>query len=202
MNTGIQDAFNLGWKLAAVIAGADAGLIDSYEEERLPVAAGILGLSNKLFAAMAQASGPAVQRGGESLQLGIGYRAAKWVQELRAEPGVVHAGDRAPDAPGLVGSVGERRLFDLMRGTHFTVLAFGSKWGEVLRQANETYGAMLKIVLLDGVQWRDSASHAAQGFGVTRDTLFVSRPDWYVGFATEEADAQTLLDYLGRFGTH
>ncbi|MFJ8827878.1 FAD-dependent monooxygenase [Streptomyces sp. NPDC102467] len=38
LNTGIQDAVNLGWKLAAVVAGrGDAGLLDSYEAERLPV---------------------------------------------------------------------------------------------------------------------------------------------------------------------
>jgi 2-polyprenyl-6-methoxyphenol hydroxylase-like FAD-dependent oxidoreductase len=199
MNTGIQDAFNLGWKLAAVFNGADAALIDSYEEERLPVAAGILGLSNKLFAAMAKASGPGQQRGSESLQLGIGYRTAKRVQELRSEPGAVHAGDRAPDAPGLVGEAGDTRLFDLMRGTHFTVLAFGEKWHEALRQAKDRFGDMIKVVQLDGRAWRDTACHAAQGYGVTRDTLFVIRPDWYVGFATEDAEPHALLGYLGSF---
>lgn len=39
MNTGIQDAWNLGWKLAAVYRGrAATSLLDTYEEERLPVA--------------------------------------------------------------------------------------------------------------------------------------------------------------------
>jgi 2-polyprenyl-6-methoxyphenol hydroxylase-like FAD-dependent oxidoreductase len=43
MNTGIQDAFNLGWKLALAVRGQDApGLLDSYERERRPVAAGVL----------------------------------------------------------------------------------------------------------------------------------------------------------------
>jgi 2-polyprenyl-6-methoxyphenol hydroxylase-like FAD-dependent oxidoreductase len=42
MNTGIQDAYNLGWKLAAVLGGADAALFDSYNEERLPVARAVL----------------------------------------------------------------------------------------------------------------------------------------------------------------
>ena len=40
MNTGIQDAFNLGWKLAqAATDGPDPGLLDSYDAERRPVAA-------------------------------------------------------------------------------------------------------------------------------------------------------------------
>src|ERR1700743_852604 len=39
MNTGIQDAYNLGWKLAAVLRGAPPGLLDSYQAERRPGAA-------------------------------------------------------------------------------------------------------------------------------------------------------------------
>ena len=43
LNLGVQDAFNLGWKLAAEVAGwAPGGLLDSYESERRPVAAGVL----------------------------------------------------------------------------------------------------------------------------------------------------------------
>lgn len=43
LNLGVQDAFNLGWKLAAEIDGwAPAGLLDSYQEERRPVAAAVL----------------------------------------------------------------------------------------------------------------------------------------------------------------
>jgi 2-polyprenyl-6-methoxyphenol hydroxylase-like FAD-dependent oxidoreductase len=37
MNTGIQDAYNLGWKIANVLRGAPAGLLDTYEQERLPL---------------------------------------------------------------------------------------------------------------------------------------------------------------------
>jgi 2-polyprenyl-6-methoxyphenol hydroxylase-like FAD-dependent oxidoreductase len=46
MNTGIQDAHNLAWKLAAVTLGASPALLDSYEAERRPVAAGVLALCN------------------------------------------------------------------------------------------------------------------------------------------------------------
>jgi 2-polyprenyl-6-methoxyphenol hydroxylase-like FAD-dependent oxidoreductase len=47
MNTGIQDAMNLGWKLAATVRGwAPSGLLDSYEAERLPVGAQVLKLTD------------------------------------------------------------------------------------------------------------------------------------------------------------
>ena len=50
MNTGLQDAYNLGWKLALVVKGqADAPLLDSYEKERIPVAQGLLRTTDRLF---------------------------------------------------------------------------------------------------------------------------------------------------------
>jgi 2-polyprenyl-6-methoxyphenol hydroxylase-like FAD-dependent oxidoreductase len=48
MNTGMQDAYNLGWKISAVLSGAPASLLDTYEEERLPIAAWLLGATTKL----------------------------------------------------------------------------------------------------------------------------------------------------------
>ncbi|MEU3052640.1 FAD-dependent monooxygenase [Streptomyces griseus] len=80
MNTGIQDAFNLGWKLGLVLAGhADAALLDSYEEERLPVAARTLDLTSERLRATLEA----IRRPGGGLDaaitsdttgLGVGYR--------------------------------------------------------------------------------------------------------------------------------
>lgn len=80
MNTGIQDAFNLGWKLGQVLAGhADAELLDTYEEERLPVAAWTLDLASDRLRATLEA----IREPGGSLAsamtedttgLGIGYR--------------------------------------------------------------------------------------------------------------------------------
>lgn len=52
LNTSVQDAYNLGWKLAAVVQGAPDGLLDTYEQERRPVAASVLGLSTQLLGEM------------------------------------------------------------------------------------------------------------------------------------------------------
>ncbi len=49
MNTGMQDAFNLAWKLAAVIDGqAGETLLDSYQAERLPIADGVITFTDRL----------------------------------------------------------------------------------------------------------------------------------------------------------
>ena len=50
MNTGLQDAYNLAWKLALVVRGkADAALLDSYEAERIPVAQHLLETTDRGF---------------------------------------------------------------------------------------------------------------------------------------------------------
>src|SRR6187455_1492671 len=50
MNTGLQDSYNLGWKLALVVQGrAAASLLDSYEEERMPVARRLLETTDRAF---------------------------------------------------------------------------------------------------------------------------------------------------------
>ena len=50
MNTGLQDAYNLAWKLALVVSGrADAALLDSYEAERIPVAKRLLSTTDRAF---------------------------------------------------------------------------------------------------------------------------------------------------------
>ncbi|MCI3275400.1 rifampin monooxygenase [Streptomyces cylindrosporus] len=63
LNLGVQDAFNLGWKLAAEIAGwAPAGLLDTYETERHPVATDVLGSTRAQMELMSTAPGPQAVR--------------------------------------------------------------------------------------------------------------------------------------------
>nr|WP_243794168.1 FAD-dependent monooxygenase [Saccharopolyspora gloriosae] len=99
MNTGVQDAYNLGWKIAAVLRGADAALLDTYEAERRPVARDVLEVSGRLLDLMREDDPEAHVRGPELNQLGLHYRAGPLSAEERTTPGPVRAGDRAPDAP-------------------------------------------------------------------------------------------------------
>jgi hypothetical protein len=71
LNTSVQDAYNLGWKLAAVLAGAPDALLDTYEAERRPIAADMLGLATSLLDKAKQGD---MQRGREVLQLDLNYR--------------------------------------------------------------------------------------------------------------------------------
>ncbi len=76
MNTGIQDAYNLGWKLAQVLDVAPEALVDTYEEERLPIAAEILSLSSKLISERLKGGVPSEGRSTDTLQLRLNYPAS------------------------------------------------------------------------------------------------------------------------------
>ncbi|MEU3340143.1 rifampin monooxygenase [Streptomyces sp. NPDC002144] len=63
LNLGIQDAFNLGWKLAAEVAGwAPEGLLDTYETERHPVATDVLDNTRAQMELMSTEPGPQAVR--------------------------------------------------------------------------------------------------------------------------------------------
>ncbi|MFC3578418.1 FAD-dependent oxidoreductase [Streptomyces yaanensis] len=157
LNTSVQDAYNLGWKLAAVLRGeAPQSLLDTYEEERRPIAADMLGLSTDIHRGEAR-------RGVATRQLGLGYRDSSLARETRTNPGPVRPGDRAPD-----GTVDGVRLFDTFRGPHWTLLALGTEAPEVPGTVHvvrggphATYGTGLFLIRPDGyVGW---AGETAKG---------------------------------------
>ncbi len=113
LNTGVQDAYNLGWKLAHVARGGPDSLLDTYQAERLPIAAAVLGLSKRLLQTRS------IKRGDSTNQLALHYRSSSL--SSGAPLGNLHPGDRMPDARLEDGS----RLFDHLRGSHATELVTG-----------------------------------------------------------------------------
>ncbi|MER6675771.1 FAD-dependent oxidoreductase [Streptomyces sp. NPDC000983] len=161
LNTSVQDAYNLGWKLGAVLrGGADAALLDTYEEERRPVAAQMLGLSTGVHRGE-------IRRGDATRQLGLGYRDSSLTRETRTAPGALRAGDRAPD-----GRLGGVRLFDAFRGPHWTLVAVGTEAPELpgaVRLARGTeqasYGTGLFLVRPDGyVGWAGDSAEGLRAY--------------------------------------
>lgn len=100
LNTGVQDAYNLGWKLAAVLGGAPERLLDTYEEERLPVAADVLGISTALYGRAKRGEQGAHERGEETQQLLLGYRTARW-PSVSAAASAPPTRDSAADASSM-----------------------------------------------------------------------------------------------------
>jgi 2-polyprenyl-6-methoxyphenol hydroxylase-like FAD-dependent oxidoreductase len=110
LNTGVQDAYNLGWKLAHVARGGPDSLLDTYEAERLPIAAAVLGLAKRLHQTRS------IKRGDATNQLALHYRTSPLSSGVTL--GSLHPGDRMPDGRLDDGS----RLFDHLRGSHATEL--------------------------------------------------------------------------------
>jgi len=194
LNTSVQDAWNLGWKLAAVASGAPAALLDSYQDERLPVAARVLGISTALHDKGFAGEEDAHRRDDPELhQLNLGYRDSALSRELRAAPGPVRAGDRAPDAPGTAPDGTPVRLFELFTGVQPVLLGFGPR---AARLAAELAGPRLRAVaVLDPGQpvpagasgFADTDGHAARAYQAG-DALLLVRPDGYLGLATDTGD--------------
>ncbi|OSX61756.1 hypothetical protein POSPLADRAFT_1040170 [Postia placenta MAD-698-R-SB12] len=167
LNSSIQDAFNLAWKLALVEKGlSDPSLLSTYSEERIPVIIDMLKMTSELFrhvatankdeAGLSQAILALRTREDHVKQFGVNYRWSSIVlderspvdegEDLRAnaygsqKSDVLRAGDRAPDAPDLVD--GEGKTYTLLRvfgPTHHTVVIFSTS-EEVL----ESYLSLLR----------------------------------------------------------
>lgn len=103
LNTGVQDAFNLGWKLISALRTGEDAILDTYEAERLPIAANMLNLTSKLHI---KAS---TDRGELTNQLSVGYLDSSL--SLGEGSGELQPGDRMPGVR-LQGGI---NLLDAMR---------------------------------------------------------------------------------------
>ncbi|KAJ3923577.1 FAD binding domain-containing protein [Lentinula edodes] len=240
-NSGVQDSFNLGWKLALVLKGfSSPSLLDTYTEERLPVIAAMLDKSTFLLnrgLEKPRSDNSNWTRGAEFKQLGINYRGSSTLVDettdltkdlIRsdsyslASDGVVHAGDRAPEAPGLdvLHSDGNfttmTSLFDIFKPDHHTVLIFSSlryKGEEIASELSGYAKSLVETVLIlpalsqseqiaSGQQFgvdlvlRDGGGHAYKGYPALPGlcTVVVVRPDGIIGAIVGGVDG--LRQYL------
>jgi 2-polyprenyl-6-methoxyphenol hydroxylase-like FAD-dependent oxidoreductase len=191
LNTSVQDSYNLGWKLAAVLGGAPEGLLATYEEERRPVAAGMLGLATRLLTESREGR---MRRGRETRQLDLGYPGTSLALQTRERDGV-SAGDRAPDAP-VRGAAGQpTRLFSLFRGPHWTLLGCEADRAAVAPRP----GLRVHIVgpRSDVV---DDSRHFRDAYGLSPGDWVLVRPDGYVGIVAGADDVPALERYLAEVG--
>ncbi|GLW35829.1 FAD-dependent oxidoreductase [Actinoplanes regularis] len=196
MNSGIQDAYNLGWKLGLVVAGrATPELLDSYEEERLPIAGWLLEITSERLAAVLEA---VKEKGGgldavaspELTQLLLRYPWSRLSRQAGRTIGV-QPGDRAPDAPLRTADGAPSHLFELFRGPHFTLLAIGEHDVPPLDGVDP---AIVRSHWIGPGGLRDDGGHVAAAYGI--NTLVLVRPDGYIGLIADPGDERSVGDYL------
>jgi len=183
LNTSVQDAWNLGWKLAAVVNGADASLLDTYEEERREIAAGMLGMATRLLDAARERGD--LSRGREQQQLDLGYPDSSLSLDARA-------GYRAPDAP-CVGANGQPlRLFSLLKSGDWIMLRYEPSTPPVFEARRG-----LRIIQVGAqAELRDPAGHLREAYGLRPGDIALLRPDGYLAALTTDERSPALAHYL------
>jgi len=217
MNTGLQDAANLAWKLALVSGGhAEARLLDTYHEEREPIAHGLLrgtGLATRAVALewpVAQAIRNAVAQfvlGFEAAQdrliqtmseIRIDYRGcALSVNASRRTD--LRAGDRLPDGTMTLRDGRELRIFGLLREPGFHLFVFAD-WDEThgnlfVQHARESLRQPLGVPI--ALHEIDAMDSGYEGWHQSDNAVaWLVRPDGYIGLRISPIDAAPLDDYL------
>jgi 2-polyprenyl-6-methoxyphenol hydroxylase-like FAD-dependent oxidoreductase len=229
MNTGIQDAWNLGWKLALVARGvAEEALVDSYDAERRPVGGFVVRFTDRAFS-VATSTNPLVRvprtrlvplvlplalRFDRSVgygfrtvsQLNISYRSSPAVQEgrpaLRRGP---RAGDRLPDArivrDGQACWLGEALAAP---GFHLLLCGPPGDWHpSQLSALRHRYPDTLAVHHLTRAA-TPGALHDRDGqvlvrLGVDGTAQYLVRPDGHIGYRCGGDDLAGLQRYLARW---
>jgi len=221
MNTGIQDALNLTWKLALVLKGeAKPGLLASYNAERHANAKRLLqkigaatrmaslrspvaiGVRNNVIRVLSHIGLTRVMPQVATM-LDVGYPDSPAVKESKRSwfnrgP---RAGDRAPDAPGVLldGHAESQHLFTQWAGdARHQLLVFGDavfpasplySIVRVLREGDPAPGVVI-----------DPDGHAHEVYAVHENAaIYLVRPDGIIAFRSDEPDAAALADYLAEW---
>lgn len=201
MNTGIGDAVNLAWKLAAVVQGRAApAILDTYESERIPFAQQLVATTDRAFQRIV---GQGVMDGllrtwlvPSLLPFLFGFSATRrllfrTVSQTRiayhgsalseGHAGDVRGGDRLP-------WVAPADNFAPLRALDWQVHVYGAP-GAGLREAAAGLG-----FAVHGFEWSKEAGEA----GLKQDAAYLVRPDGYVGLAMPEQDPAVLRRYAAK----
>jgi hypothetical protein len=226
MNTGMQDAFNLGWKLALVATGAaPETLLDSYEPERRPLAQAIADSGDEAEARVLQRDPTARQemvkflatpegRGAAAMaesELDFGYEQSPIVAPRARAASGTKVGFRVGDAGPLEGQGRSRRLHEILGTPACTLLLL---LGEADRAAlpeglalasaaAERYRPHLRAYVvtrntLDGPDdlLCDPTGSLHARLGVDRPCLCLIRPDGHLGLCAEPPSLEALQTHL------
>jgi 2-polyprenyl-6-methoxyphenol hydroxylase-like FAD-dependent oxidoreductase len=215
MNTGLQDAYNLAWKLALVVKGqADPALLDSYEEERLPIAQRLLNTTDRGFMLIVSDSWLAGLMRTQILarlaavvmnfkaaqkiafrtvsQTGIHYRWSRLSRSTQAFTGSIpRAGDRFPwlhlkfSADGPV-----EDSFAKLEDTKFNLVLFGQPAPDM---GKLWLGEMISVHTIPTDPANDKALARAN---IPAPSYYLVRPDGYVGLCGGQLDPDALARYI------
>ena len=213
MNTGIQDSYNLAWKMALVLAGdANEKLLDTYNEERLENAKNLLQTTDRMFQLVASPEWyvsflrmnvfPQVAKYLLDFdavkhfifpivsQIGINYRHSSLSDHKDDENFKVKSGDRMPYF-----MVDGKSVFNLLREPKFHWLVFSAQRDgvdELRKTVASKYGDLVDVQSLP------LSTEAAGAFGHKESFAVLLRPDNYIGQITRDTSHVVLTSFLDK----
>jgi 2-polyprenyl-6-methoxyphenol hydroxylase-like FAD-dependent oxidoreductase len=211
MNTGIQDSYNLAWKMALVLKGhSGEKLLDTYNQERLENAKNLLQTTDRMFQLVASPEWflaflrmnlfPYIAKYIFNLdtvkqfifpivsQIGINYRHSTLSRHAGVDGFKVKAGDRMPYF-----LVDGESVYDKLHQAKFHWLVFSSLPGDVSALERELENEYTELV---DIQVIPLNPHVAEAFGTNEPFSVLLRPDNYIGLISEDTSLKRLRDYL------
>lgn len=208
MNTGIGDAANLAWKLAAVLQGrADPAILDSYESERIGFANRLVATTDRVFTGVTSRGAiarwvrldiaprvlpalftiPAVRRFmfRTVSQTAVNYRDSSLSE---GSAGDVRGGDRLPWVPAADGPGGDN--FSPLTSLDWQLHVYGEA-RPTIREACDAHNLSLHVF-----PWRPAMNSA----GLLRNAVYLVRPDGYIALANRDGRAEAVASYLDARG--
>jgi 2-polyprenyl-6-methoxyphenol hydroxylase-like FAD-dependent oxidoreductase len=215
MNTGIQDAYNLAWKLGFVLRGcAGEQILDSYNEERLPNARRLLDTTDRMFNLAAGKdwllslirttvfppmakfilSFDVIKKRFFPLisQIGINYRDSSLSNHEGDEAFAVKAGDRMPYF-----RVDGKSIYDDLREPKFHLLTFTDRENDYQREWSEIERSCMQLLDHHVLPLQQQVTEA---FGVSEPFTVLLRPDNHIGLISAEAKSSLVMPYLNQLG--
>ncbi|MEO8573704.1 MAG: FAD-dependent monooxygenase, partial [Pyrinomonadaceae bacterium] len=209
MNTGIQDGYNLAWKLAMVLSGAEnKAILDSYNEERLENADNLLKTTDRFFNLVASPEPiltylrmhvfPYVAGAAFSMdavkkflfprisQIGISYRHSMMTDHGDSSL-AVQAGDRLPYF-----TVDGSSIYDRLREPKFHLLSFSDGQGENRDGLGADFDEIVdrhEVTIFPRV---------AEIFGTDKSFNVLLRPDNYIAAIFSDTSLAPIENYLKR----
>jgi 2-polyprenyl-6-methoxyphenol hydroxylase-like FAD-dependent oxidoreductase len=226
MNTGLQDAYNLAWKLALVLKGnAQDSLLDTYTEERITIARNLVRSTDRIFNVIARQSKlikvlklyviPIVLKSVAPLfqklkfvqhiafkivsEIGINYRKQSLSQNSSLGRFPTHApkpGDRLPFIKYSPENNKVENLQDKMRGKFFCLFMFSNAVPKNLSDMLEPFKDLFSTEIIPPTK---QTKILYNNFGVINNGFYLIRPDMYVAYRAAQIDTEHLKKYLRQF---
>lgn len=228
MNTGLQDAYNLVWKLSLVIKGkAQKKLLDTYNDERIVIADKLVHTTDKAFY-IAAGESPFMKvlrlkifpwlvgaigeifrhskRASQAVfkvasQLGVNYRYSKLAQGAswgNFLKNIPEPGDRMP-CVFFQDNDQKKNIQDYLQGIQFHLFVFSKTGCDENKLLSLYIEKYQDLIVMHYIPYTTETDVLYKTFGITQEGYYLVRPDMYIAYRSSSLNIEPLTKYLAKF---